>query len=1416
MFANRFRHIVILCFVFAASLNAGVQTRTHPYLFLSLSDTSSIKNRAKSAGTPANQFWNLILAVEADRYKTIDGGAELLANFNCHENIYSLALAYVLTGNSTYFDALKVLLWQGRNSQIWGNQKGLLDPTRDPNVDYNYWLGAKKIIGECLVYDLLYNDFTIPQRDSIKNAILSDVKNQHGGIQSLRSWVLDSYVNHYFSNPVGVEGAALGIAAMTLYDDPAYPEAASDLQSAKERVITAQDSYLKRYFPEGANYEGVTYSFLGLDRVLIMMYILSRFDGVDYFNQADIASVISKTPEWWAYEVLPGPRDKLDRCFNDISDMYYRGLDWESGQLTGLLIVGAKYNKPLCKWIFDNTITSIPDLINQQNTNFLSRAETPLLFTALLTYDGLPSVEPATLLPKSKIWYERGLVYCRTSDTWASSDDIQFAMEGHQIVNPVTHGYSKGHTQGDKNHFTLSAFSQDFITDQGYAVEKHNYIYIDGRPQAHNPYTDAHPYDGAPSSTDLRLSSSSTIDYIHGDATDAFNHLYAQASYCQNPVSGAYCVFDQTDPNFGANINPVDHAHRYVNFIRASNGLPTYIVIADDIKKPGTETHEYRWRAHTLINNGVTLGNPTVITGAQNPNNKLYLYYYDPTPYQITPVLSTIQYTEGPDQAQGYGETTLNAQQFDLQILQAVNPYFHVMMLPYKPGLAQPTTVTSIAATNGSILKSAWSAYVDYSVFKKDGNVSWDLLSTDAKLSLIRENNSQSVVLYSLSDGGSLTFRNTELVNLYGSTAFVSWNGNALEMQGSIGYFRCYGPNAASVKINGANVGFVQVGNYVESNTVSISRQWSGIIVTQYPVTVSAAATLRIDPASSFKFSPDAWLTVNGKLIAKGTSGQRITFTSINSSPAPGDWTGIICSGGGPDTLTYCDIKYAGPGINFTNTVGTSYMQNDTVSQCAIAGQPVRVQNTSTATTALRMYKCGIKNNQSYGMYVTSAKVSISYSSIDTNCTMNFQASELYATNGARVFLDSSRIQYGGYYGVNVGGQNSIVLLCPDSTIKPGINTIYGHDVSEVNVTNSGSFFSGSSSPPPPGIGGSNNIYNTLTSTCRLINNQTNNNLFARWTYWGSSGNRFCSSGSGSVDTLYPLGSPVPTPAKTAVASGDHEGMSVTPLSPQDKAMLDWLSQLKAYVDGDSDVAVTSLQLLALYVGPGGKYVGALGTDWESFLSKLQTISPSASIRQNALALQVQAKLDQGQFDLARSASDVVLGSPVSDDMWWFCQRTKQIACVALGDFAGAEAAFNSSYIRGMQIDSGAVIAMREYILNSEGKTRGESNSLSEGSFVKREGKALAPKPTEFYLEQNYPNPFNPLTVLSYNLPQPSHAILTVFNTLGQEVKRLADGLQDKGYKSVSFDASGLPSGVYFYRLQAGNFTDVKKMIFIR
>ena len=95
-------------------------------------------------------------------------------------------------------------------------------------------------------------------------------------------------------------------------------------------------------------------------------------------------------------------------------------------------------------------------------------------------------------------------------------------------------------------------------------------------------------------------------------------------------------------------------------------------------------------------------------------------------------------------------------------------------------------------------------------------------------------------------------------------------------------------------------------------------------------------------------------------------------------------------------------------------------------------------------------------------------------------------------------------------------------------------------------------------------------------------------------------------------------------------------------------------------------------------------------------------------------------------------------------------------------------------------------------------------------------GGAAGAIPTEYALEQNYPNPFNPATTIRYALPAASHVRLTVYNLLGQEIVSLVDGPEEAGYKTVTFDASVYPSGIYIYRLTAGAFSEARKMLIMR
>ena len=95
-------------------------------------------------------------------------------------------------------------------------------------------------------------------------------------------------------------------------------------------------------------------------------------------------------------------------------------------------------------------------------------------------------------------------------------------------------------------------------------------------------------------------------------------------------------------------------------------------------------------------------------------------------------------------------------------------------------------------------------------------------------------------------------------------------------------------------------------------------------------------------------------------------------------------------------------------------------------------------------------------------------------------------------------------------------------------------------------------------------------------------------------------------------------------------------------------------------------------------------------------------------------------------------------------------------------------------------------------------------------------GKITGELPVSYQLYQNYPNPFNPNTIIKFTLPKGSNVNLTIYNVLGELISTVVNKQMKPGDYQYSFDASRLVSGVYFFRLEAGNFIDTKKMIFLK
>ncbi|HRB01168.1 MAG TPA: T9SS type A sorting domain-containing protein [Ignavibacteria bacterium] len=89
--------------------------------------------------------------------------------------------------------------------------------------------------------------------------------------------------------------------------------------------------------------------------------------------------------------------------------------------------------------------------------------------------------------------------------------------------------------------------------------------------------------------------------------------------------------------------------------------------------------------------------------------------------------------------------------------------------------------------------------------------------------------------------------------------------------------------------------------------------------------------------------------------------------------------------------------------------------------------------------------------------------------------------------------------------------------------------------------------------------------------------------------------------------------------------------------------------------------------------------------------------------------------------------------------------------------------------------------------------------------------------PDEYQLSQNYPNPFNPVTKINFSLPQDSKVKLLVSDILGREIKRLVNNeFRTAGIYSMEFNGTGLSSGVYFYKIEAGDFRQVNRMVMVK
>jgi hypothetical protein len=87
---------------------------------------------------------------------------------------------------------------------------------------------------------------------------------------------------------------------------------------------------------------------------------------------------------------------------------------------------------------------------------------------------------------------------------------------------------------------------------------------------------------------------------------------------------------------------------------------------------------------------------------------------------------------------------------------------------------------------------------------------------------------------------------------------------------------------------------------------------------------------------------------------------------------------------------------------------------------------------------------------------------------------------------------------------------------------------------------------------------------------------------------------------------------------------------------------------------------------------------------------------------------------------------------------------------------------------------------------------------------------------TDYVLEQNYPNPFNPSTTIKFGIPVKNNVVVKIYNSLGSEIATLVNEVREAGSYEIQFNASNFSSGIYYYKIASGNFTETKKMILLK
>jgi hypothetical protein len=587
--------------------------------------------------------------------------------------------------------------------------------------------------------------------------------------------------------------------------------------------------------------------------------------------------------------------------------------------------------------------------------------------------------------------------------------------------------------------------------------------------------------------------------------------------------------------------------------------------------------------------------------------------------------------------------------------------------------------------------------------------------------------------------------------------------------------------------------------NREASGTISSNVTWcSGTPAAQIHVignaTVASGAALTINPRAIVKSSSGTSLTVNGTLNAQGTSSSPIFFTSATGT-TPGSWYGVSVQGS-TSIFKWCTFQYGTIPLNLSNNSGNQIP----VENCAFRYNSYCGLSIGAYGRA-KVKSCDIYGNTGAGMGILcntyGGNIDLVGNWIYNNTGRGINS---YYSNVVQLF--GNVIEYNGAEGIFTAFSD--IIRVGRVYGWWGYNTIRENGGDEVYNSQYYSTveLSGASVHDDAGW--------------EIYNYPGNPTINAQSVYWNTDGPQT----SGSVNLMPSVYWSLPDWDGQRRTAGSPIGkMSAPLLADENEWILDpnisdaeKVRRCKQIITKDPKSDEANTALIWLYAILRSDYEQNMLGEKEGFFGYLQDIhnsSVGSPTEKSALQYMVIWKMMEKDFTTVIQLSNEALKQATGRERKWLLA-----AVVPAYAYSGqTEAAKNTlKELKQNYSDSDDIVSLLEFeIANIERQMENggwkpfEKTTLSENKIQ-----------SNFEVSQNYPNPFNPSTVISYQLPVAGHVSLKVYNMLGQEVATLVDGVQDAGFKSVTFDASRLSSGVYFYRLQSGAFVQNNKMLLLK